>query len=170
MDAVALLQSNIVTLEKRIEKLRAQLATAETERDEATTAVRVLSRLGLAPTVEGADTPRTSSKLLVLNAVPTRETDAMTPAEIHALLDAAGHKITADNVRTILSRNREAFASNLGRYWRLSLKSQGAKVDESPDSREIIPMTPEQAFGNPREEYRSAFAISDDEDYLDPKE
>lgn len=122
MDAVSLLETNIASLDKRIDKLREQLEAAEVERAEAATAVRVLAKLGLAPIVESAAVPKISSKAHVFEVMSFDEGQATSPADIHAALIEKGiTSITQDNVRTILSRNKELISARDGRYWRSGL-------------------------------------------------
>ena len=121
-DAISVLELGNKKLAARVEKLRAQLATAETELAEGETAVRVLKRLGLSPTVEGvADEVKPSTQDQVRSVLPTSEGAALTPREVH---QAVNGTISADNVRTILKRLKDATGSDVsvtadGRYWRV---------------------------------------------------
>lgn len=119
-DAVSLLEASCKKLTAKVEKLRAQLAAAETELAENQTAIRVLSRLPSAASGNGhAEEGKASSQDLVLNILPRTEEEANTPMEVLAALQKAGVTISADNVRTILSRLKKAETIRVsgGRYW-----------------------------------------------------
>ena len=53
-----------------------------------------------------------------MSVLPTREEDALTPRDVHTVLNGT---ISADNVRTILSRLKgsKAVAAFDGKYWRI---------------------------------------------------
>jgi hypothetical protein len=123
-DTVSILQAACKKLASKVERLRTQLEAAETELAENQTAIRVLTRIGGAASSEGgADEAKASSQEQVLKILPVREAEAKTPREVHqALTDAGVTNISADNVRTILSRLKKdellPVRVTLGRYWR----------------------------------------------------
>jgi hypothetical protein len=122
-DALSLLEASCKKLSIKVERLRAQLEAAETELAENQTAIRVLSRLPVAAGGNGQpDESKASSQEQVLKLLPAIEAEGMTPREIYGSLQEAGATISADNVRTILSRLRkeELIQTNAGRYWRLA--------------------------------------------------
>ena len=137
-DAISILEQNLKKLRVKVERLRGQLGAAETELVESETAIRVLTRLGLSPVVEGAaaEDNRGNSHAQVLGVLPSSPDEAKTPKEIHvALLEAGITSITPDNVRTILYRSakqdangKAAVSSKDSRYWR-----NDSAYDAEPD-------------------------------------
>jgi hypothetical protein len=116
-DARAVLEAENKKLAKQVERLRSQLEVAQTRFEENETAIRVLSRLDADS--DNREEAKSSSQELVLKALPEREEDAMTPREVHQAIQTSGASISADNVRTILSRLKgSSVAGNEGRYWR----------------------------------------------------
>lgn len=121
-DALSVLEATCKKLTSKVERLRNQLAAAETELEESQTAIRVLSRLGVSASVEEADETKASSQEQVLKILPENQEQAKSPREVHHLLVASGvTTISAVNVRTILSRLRKdedvPVQSEDGRYW-----------------------------------------------------
>ena len=103
---------------KRVAKLRSQLEAAEAELHKLEITAETLTRLGLNPEVETA-VPRGQSVAHVLSVLDDSEFGGKTPKEIHDALVANGiTSISQDNVRTILSRNKDSIETSDGRYWR----------------------------------------------------
>ncbi len=118
MDALQLIETKRVETQKRVTKLRTQLDAAEVELRNLEITAETLARLNLNPVVETA-APRGQSFNLVYNVLGETEDDAKSPKDVHEALLASGvSTISQDNVRTILSRYRDRFTSNDGRYWR----------------------------------------------------
>ncbi len=126
-DALALLEQDRKKLAAKVQRLKAQLEAAENELSDTDAALRVFKRLGIAPTVVGAasDDNRGNSQAHVLAKLAASEAEAKAPKEVHSELTADGFNISADNVRTILSRlakpdasGRAAVYSKDSRYWR----------------------------------------------------
>lgn len=150
-DAVSILQTTCTKLTTKVERLRTQLCAAETELAESETALRVLARLGLSPTVDGtSDDGRGNSQAQVLAILGDNEEASKSPKEAHQALEAMGvTSISPDNVRTILSRcshpSKNLVTSREGRYWRTVQKTEEEPV--APNG--AVPTTPEEAFGAP---------------------
>lgn len=146
-DAIPLLESRCKKLASKVEKLRVQLETAEKDLADNQTALRVLSQLG---TNSATDEAKGSSHARVLDALPTDGAGAMTPREVYTRLQANGVAISADNVRTILSRLKKDEEAGVrvtdGRYWR----EVGACHDTADDFDDlsILPRRAAPAFEN----------------------
>jgi len=103
---------------KRVAKLRGQLEAAEAELRNLEITAETLTRLGLNPEVE-TSSPRGQSVAHVLSVLDDSDFGGKTPKEIHDALVANGiTSISQDNVRTILSRNKDSIETSDGRYWR----------------------------------------------------
>lgn len=137
-DALSVLEANVKKLASKVERLRNQLAAAETELAESETAIRVLSRLGVSASIEApGEEAKASSQGQVLKVMPTTSAEAKTPRDVHQLLVASGvTNISAENVRTILSRLRkeEVIQVSDGRYWRTP--KDGADDEDDADDDE----------------------------------
>jgi len=118
MTALELIEAKRAETLKRVNRLRTQLETAEADLRNLEITADTLTRLNLNPAVDTA-VPRGQSFSHVHGVVGDSEQDAKTPKEIHEALVANGvTTISQDNVRTILSRNKDTFISNEGRYWK----------------------------------------------------
>lgn len=119
-DVLGVLEANVAKLVSKVERARSQLAALETELAESETAIRVLKRMS---TGNGEVSAPRNSQSQVLAALPNREPEALMPKEVHqALVDSGVTTISADNVRTILSRclkgDNPLVLARDGRYWR----------------------------------------------------
>lgn len=118
MDTMQLIEAKKAEAIKRAAKLRAQLNAAEAELRNLEITAETLARLCLNPQVD-TTTPRGQSYNHVLSVLDDSDFGAKTPREIHEALVASGvTSISQDNVRTILSRHKDKFASSGGAYWR----------------------------------------------------
>lgn len=143
-DALSLLEQDRKKLAAKVERLRTQLEAAESELSDSDAAIRVFKRLGIAVAVEGvaSDDARGNSQTHVLAKLATTEAEAKAPKEVHAELTADGFIISADNVRTILSRlskpdasGRAAISSKDSRYWRTA--SEASPEEASAESAQL---------------------------------
>lgn len=119
-DVLRVLEANVAKLAAKVERARAQLTALETELTESETAIRVLNRMS---NENGEVSAPRNSQSQVLAALSNREAEALAPKEVHqALVDGGVTTISADNVRTILSRclkgENPLVLSRDGRYWR----------------------------------------------------
>lgn len=145
MDGMQILEAKQAELAKRVTKLRAQLKSAEEELRNLEITVETLTRLGINPDVDSS-VPRGRSLFHVTEALPKNEFEALSPKEVHERLIASGiSAISQDNVRTILSRNKDRFRTREGRYWRTSHleiepsaghSGDGSKLDEQKEASE----------------------------------
>lgn len=118
MDTMQLIETKKAEAAKRVAKLRTQLETAEAELQNLEITAETLTRLGLNPEVE-TTVPRGQSVAHVLSVLDDSEFGGKSPKEVHDALVAQGiTSISQDNVRTILSRNKESIEAAGGRYWR----------------------------------------------------
>lgn len=118
MDTMQLIETKKAETAKRVARLRTQLHAAEAELRKLEITAETLTRLGLNPEVE-TSVPRGQSVAHVLSVLDDTEFDGKTPKEIHEALVANGvTTISQDNVRTILSRNKDSIEASDGRYWR----------------------------------------------------
>lgn len=118
MDAMQLLDAKKAELTKRVAKLRSQLKAAEDELQKIEITSDTLTRLGINPDIEPS-IPRGQSLSYVLENLPSSLEEALTPKEIYERLLARGLTgISQDNVRAILSRNKDKICNEDGRYWK----------------------------------------------------
>ena len=130
-DAVSLIRDNHTKLTAKVKKLRLQLEAAEHDLVEMDTAMRVLSKLGLAPIVEpDGDTDETPSRAsdAVIAALGVGERYGLAPKAV----EVAG--VEPDNVRAILSRlaRKGRIETKDGKYWR-SEPSSANRTNEAPE-------------------------------------
>lgn len=130
MDAMQLIETRKAEITKRVAKLRSQLDSAEAELRNLEITADTLARLNLHPSVD-TSAPRGQSVGHVFGVLGESEEDGKTPKDIHdALVAGAITTITQDNVRTILSRNRDRLSSNDGKYWRKPAETKTSEFDE----------------------------------------
>lgn len=134
-DAVSILRDNHAKLALRVKKLRLQLEAAEHDLVEMDTAMRVLSRLGIAPAVEPPDTDEGPSRAsdAVFAALGIGEKNGLAPKAIEI------PNVQPDNVRTILGRlvQRGKIETRDGKYWRSEQSSakgtnEGSEIASEP--------------------------------------
>lgn len=152
-DALTLLRDAEAKLTARANKLRIQLEAVELELNEVSTALKVMTRYGLSPELvvetplppEGA-APRKAD--VVYSQIPDTREQGLTPREIYdAIMANTPWPVSADNVRTILSRmvSRSMIRTHNGRYWR-----HGDVVHSGDPEPQLV--SAEEAFGGPAPE------------------
>jgi hypothetical protein len=149
-DARSVLEAENKKLAKQVEKLRAQLEAAQTRFEENETALRVLSRIETDEAPAGDD--KASSQDQVFKVLPTKESSALAPRQIHHWLEEANAGISADNVRTILLRLKkrpDVKVTEEGRYWRIPpnpAPQPAAQDDEEADEFAVVRRPQPAAF------------------------
>lgn len=143
-DMIRPLSDKLGALDKRIDRLRAELERAEVERADIQTAIRVVSELTgqRAQPVKSADVPIEKSnrpasekKQLMLDLIGVGEANGRAPVEVfHALRERGILDISIEVVRTTLWRaaDRNEIASGDGRYWKFAETVGGEDTESHP--------------------------------------
>lgn len=131
MDQLASLRIALNKAEARVQRLAAQTDTAKRERDEIETAIRVLERFANQGAKPVSSSSTSDNGQLIYGYVGYGPDNAMPPRGIIEKLNAGGHDLGDDLVRTQLWRmaKRGELENSDGRYWR--------PVNENADSNEF---------------------------------
>ncbi len=124
MEHLSQLRTALEKAEGRVNRLKSQLETAQTERDELTTALKVLERLILG--TQSEERPNQSdSGSIIFQYVPTGRANAAAPREIIDRMRHDGKALGDDLVRTQLWRmsKRGELLKADGKYWREAAQS-----------------------------------------------
>lgn len=143
-------------LSAKVAKQRATLESAEVELNEISTAIRVLSRLGVA--TEAETETATDNNALVMAALGRVEAGAKAPKDIASEIRGAGANISDDNVRTILWRmaKRDAVTKNeAGLYWRIDAAPSYEIDDPEASLGSSVSFAEELLGGNPADPHVS---------------
>jgi len=142
-ETISLLEATRLKLSAKAERLDAQLKAIRIELEEIETTIRVLSRIAEGKTSSAQNGERGGTQAQVLEIVPSEMRYAISPKEVHQRLTSDGSDISADNVRTVLSRLKLAGCVQgiEGRYWKVTSSAPETEDNErrSPHDEEADP-------------------------------
>lgn len=143
-DAIRPLTEKLATLDKRVDRLRAELESAEKDRADVQTAIRVVTEITgqIAPPVKPQDVeegkssrPASEKKALMLDLIGVGQSKGKQPAEVHAALRNRNiFDISIEVVRTTLWRaaKKGEIGSGDGYYWKFAETVGGEDAESHP--------------------------------------